>query len=128
MDYQSYAKGLIQRLKTKGYSLLEPRAPLDFALIKHGALLQTYVVGVYPPFGGTNSPNEVLQLTRDWFYSMYKNNGSGLLLFAYYQAPPWAIEQIKNFSGQVGGGVIDLNSSWQWVTGSLGWDQEVGAA
>lgn len=128
MDYRSYANGLIGRLKGKGYMLVEAEPPLDFALMKRGALMQTYVVGVYSAFSGSNEPNDVLQRTRRWFHSIYGNNGGGLLLLVYPEVPAWALDQVKNFSGEVVGGAIDLNNNRQWVSGHLGWAQEVGAA
>lgn len=128
MDYRSFANDLIARLKGKGYTMVQPAPLLDFALMKRGALMQTYVVGVYPPYGGSNEPNDVLQRTQGWFHSIFGNNGGGLLLLVYPEIPAWALDQVKGFSGEVVGGAIDLNHSKQWVSSHLGWAQEVGAA
>lgn len=89
--------------------------------------MQTYVVAVKAAFGGTDEPSAVFAQTKDWFHSIFGNNGSGLLIFVYREAPAWAVEQIKNGgSGQVKGGVVDLYSGFRWITPHLGWDSEIG--
>jgi hypothetical protein len=127
MNYDELATGLIQRLESKGYNLTKPTEPLDFALIKQGALMQTYVVAVRDAFAGAEEPAVTFDRTENWFRSVYGNNGGGLLIFVYREAPAWAVEQIKNGgSGGVKGGVIDLNSGYRWITSHLGWDSEIG--
>ena len=127
MNYEDLSAGLIRRLESKGYKLIQPTESLDFALIKSGALMQTYVVAVRDAFSGSDEPVVTFDRTKNWFHSIFGNNGSGLLIFVYRDAPAWVVEQIKSGgSGQVKGGVIDLYSGFRWITPHLGWDNEIG--
>src|SRR5262245_50682391 len=106
MSYETYAAALTRRLTDKKYVSLAPQKPLALAMVKHGSLAQTYVVGVHKSFAGTTTPNDVLHATQGWFQSLFGNNGGGLILFVYQDVPDWALKQVQGFSGQVVGGII----------------------
>ncbi|MCI5208753.1 MAG: hypothetical protein D3910_08155, partial [Candidatus Electrothrix sp. ATG2] len=59
------------------------------------------------------------------------NNGAGILLFTYYEAPAWAVDTTlelgKGFLGygQVIGGVFDLSSNKYWMSDHMGWGNEL---
>lgn len=126
MDYYDFEQELTGRLKSKGYMMVEPPTPLSIGFMKQGNLMQTYAVAVFPALWSTDEPNAVFQRTKDWFRSIYHNNGAGLLIFVYDEVPAWALDEIqKGGSGGVTGAAIDLMSNKRWVPSHLGWDREI---
>lgn len=69
------------------------------------------------------------RLRSKGYSPIYGNNGAGLIIFIYPEAPAWAVDQIKSDgAGGVKGAVVDLYSNYRWAPSHLAWDNEVSAS
>jgi hypothetical protein len=127
MDYYGYCESLHQRLKAKGYMGVEPAEPLDFAMMDNSSFMMgTKVVGVCHAYGYDNEPDDIYGRSKGWFKSLIGNNGAGLLIFVYDEAPAWAVDKIEGFGGEVFGATVDLFHNKSWIPSHLGWDRIIG--
>jgi|GEM_PF-3351479 len=124
MNYFSYCEDLQRMLKKHGYAGVDPAEPLDLAMMNTSSFQSgTKVVAACHPYGYDYEPEDIYKRSQDWFQSLIGNNGAGLLVYVYDAAPAWAVDIIKNFSGEVYGATIDLENGATWIPSHLGWDR-----
>lgn len=128
MNYYSFCESLRQKLKGEGFIGIEPAEVLDFAMMNNSSFMTgTLVVGVCQAYANTDEPEEIYQRANGWFKSLIGSHGAGLLIFAYLEAPGWAVDKIKGFGGEVFGATVDLHHDKRWVPGHMGWDRLIGS-